>query len=99
VGGGGTANSLSRWRNPSKWGSFGQGRGGRKWRGQHGRDARCLASGRNSRHASASAVAWADAFADGVKFPSRRNRENSRCVYPYLYRNEDVQAAYNQWKN
>jgi endo-1,4-beta-D-glucanase Y len=34
-----------------------------------------------------------------VKFPFPQNRENSRCVYPYLYRNEDVQAAYNQWKN
>ncbi len=34
-----------------------------------------------------------------MKFPFPQNRENSRCVYPYLYRNEDVQAAYNQWKN
>ena len=35
----------------------------------------------------------------GVKFPFPQNRENSRCVYPNLYRNEDAQAAYNQWKN
>ena len=34
-----------------------------------------------------------------MKFPFPQNRENSRCVYPNLYRNEDVQAAYNQWKN
>jgi endo-1,4-beta-D-glucanase Y len=35
----------------------------------------------------------------GHAFPFPQNRENSRCVYPKLYRNEDVQAAYNQWKN
>jgi len=35
----------------------------------------------------------------GVKFPFPQNRENSRCIYPNLYRNEDVQAAYDQWKN
>ncbi len=35
----------------------------------------------------------------GVKFPFPQNRENSRCIYPNLYRNEDVQAAYTQWKN
>jgi len=34
-----------------------------------------------------------------VKFPFPQNRENSRCIYPHLYRNEDVQAAYTQWKN
>jgi endo-1,4-beta-D-glucanase Y len=34
----------------------------------------------------------------GVKFPFPQNRENSRCIYPSFYRNEDVQAAYNQWK-
>jgi hypothetical protein len=35
----------------------------------------------------------------GVKFPFPQNRENnSRCIYPNLYRNEDVQAAYTQWK-
>jgi endo-1,4-beta-D-glucanase Y len=34
----------------------------------------------------------------GVKFPFPQNRENSRCIYPKLYRNEDVQAAYDQWK-
>ena len=34
----------------------------------------------------------------GVKFPFPQNRENSRCIYPNLYRNEDVQAAYAQWK-
>jgi endo-1,4-beta-D-glucanase Y len=34
-----------------------------------------------------------------VKFPFPQNRENSRCIYPNLYRNEDVQAAYDQWKN
>jgi endo-1,4-beta-D-glucanase Y len=35
----------------------------------------------------------------GHAFPFPQNRENSRCVYPKLYRNEDVQAAYTQWKN
>ncbi|HEX7598014.1 MAG TPA: glycosyl hydrolase family 8, partial [Polyangia bacterium] len=35
----------------------------------------------------------------GHKYPFPQNRENSRCVYPTLYRNEDVQAAYTQWKN
>jgi len=34
----------------------------------------------------------------GVKFPFPQNRENSRCIYPSFYRNEDVQAAYDQWK-
>jgi endo-1,4-beta-D-glucanase Y len=35
----------------------------------------------------------------GLRFPFPQNRENSRCIYPALYRNEDVQAAYEQWKN
>jgi endo-1,4-beta-D-glucanase Y len=35
----------------------------------------------------------------GHAFPFPQNRENSRCIYPKLYRNEDVQAAYAQWKN
>jgi len=35
----------------------------------------------------------------GHNFPFPQNRENSRCIYPKLYRNEDVQAAYTQWKN
>ena len=35
----------------------------------------------------------------GHNFPFPQNRENNRCVYPALYRNEDVQAIYNQWKN
>ena len=34
----------------------------------------------------------------GVKFPFPQNRENSRCIYPTAYRNENVQAAYDQWK-
>ncbi len=34
----------------------------------------------------------------GVNFPFPQNRELSRCVYPKAYRNEDVQAAYEQWK-
>lgn len=35
----------------------------------------------------------------GHKFPFPQNRENSRCTYPALYRNEDVKAVYAQWKN
>ncbi|MGB7811086.1 MAG: glycosyl hydrolase family 8, partial [Polyangia bacterium] len=35
----------------------------------------------------------------GHKFPFPQNRESSRCVYPAGYRNEDVQAAYAQWKS
>ncbi len=35
----------------------------------------------------------------GHNFPFPQNRENSRCIYPNLYRNEDVQAMYAQWKN
>lgn len=34
----------------------------------------------------------------GTKFPFPQNREQSRCIYPTLYRNEDVMAAYQQWK-
>jgi endo-1,4-beta-D-glucanase Y len=34
-----------------------------------------------------------------TNFPFPQNRENSRCVYPKLYRNEEVQAAYAQWKS
>jgi endo-1,4-beta-D-glucanase Y len=34
----------------------------------------------------------------GLKYPFPQNRENSRCTYPKAYRNEDVQAAYDQWK-
>ena len=34
----------------------------------------------------------------GVNFPFPQNRELSRCIYPKAYRNEDVQAAYDQWK-
>jgi endo-1,4-beta-D-glucanase Y len=35
---------------------------------------------------------------NGVKFPFPQNRESGRCSYPTAYRNEDVQAAYGQWK-
>ena len=35
----------------------------------------------------------------GHNYPFPQNRESTRCIYPKLYRNEDVQAAYNQWKN
>ncbi|MEO5769594.1 MAG: glycosyl hydrolase family 8 [Polyangia bacterium] len=34
----------------------------------------------------------------GTRFPFPQNRENSRCIYPHLYRNEDVRAAFEQWK-
>ncbi len=34
----------------------------------------------------------------GTRFPFPQNREQSRCIYPALYRNEDVKAAYDQWK-
>ncbi len=33
-----------------------------------------------------------------AKFPFPQNREQSRCIYPTAYRNEDVKAAYDQWK-
>ena len=35
----------------------------------------------------------------GHNFPFPQNRENNRCTYPVLYRNEDVKAIYTQWKN
>jgi endo-1,4-beta-D-glucanase Y len=35
----------------------------------------------------------------GHNFPFPQNRENSRCVYPKLYNNDDVKAAYAKWKN
>ena len=35
----------------------------------------------------------------GHNFPFPQNRPSSNCIYPNLYRNEDVQAAYTQWKN
>ena len=37
----------------------------------------------------------------GHNFPFPQNRENKLggCIFPKLYRNEDVQAAYTQWKN
>jgi len=34
----------------------------------------------------------------GVKFPFPQDRQSKNCVYPTAYRNEDVQAAYDQWK-
>jgi hypothetical protein len=34
----------------------------------------------------------------GLRFPFPQNREQSRCIYPTGYRNEEVQAAYDQWK-
>ena len=36
--------------------------------------------------------------ANGTNFPFPQNRQASRCTYPTAYRNEDVQAAYAQWK-
>ncbi len=36
--------------------------------------------------------------ANGVNFPFPQNRQKNNCVYPTGYRNEDVQAAYAQWK-
>ncbi len=35
----------------------------------------------------------------GHNFPFPQNRESSRCIYPHLYDNDDVSAAYAQWKN
>jgi endo-1,4-beta-D-glucanase Y len=35
----------------------------------------------------------------GHNFPFPQNRENSRCIYPKLYRNEDVKAIYDKWKS
>jgi endo-1,4-beta-D-glucanase Y len=34
-----------------------------------------------------------------AKFPFPQNRESSRCTYPSHYDNEDVVAAYQQWKS
>ena len=34
----------------------------------------------------------------GHNFPFPQNRQSTNCVYPSAYRNEDVQAAYLQWK-
>jgi endo-1,4-beta-D-glucanase Y len=34
----------------------------------------------------------------GVSFPFPQNRQSNNCVYPAAYRNEDVQAAYTQWR-
>jgi endo-1,4-beta-D-glucanase Y len=34
----------------------------------------------------------------GVNFPFPQNRQSNNCTYPTAYRNEDVQALYNQWK-
>ncbi len=35
----------------------------------------------------------------GVNFPFPQNRQSKNCVYPTAYYNEDVQAAYAQWKS
>ena len=34
----------------------------------------------------------------GLKFPFPQNRMSAGCIYPTAYRNEDVMAAYAQWK-
>ena len=34
----------------------------------------------------------------GIRFPFPQNRMSSGCIYPTGYRNEDVVAAYTQWK-
>src|SRR5580704_8809490 len=34
----------------------------------------------------------------GTNFPFPQNRESSRCTYPAGYDNDDVTAAYQQWK-
>lgn len=34
----------------------------------------------------------------GMNFPFPQNRQSSRCTYPVNYCNDDVMAAYNQWK-
>ena len=34
-----------------------------------------------------------------AKFPFPQNRQNSNCIYPTAYKNEDVQAVYTAWKN
>ena len=33
-----------------------------------------------------------------AKFPFPQNRQSANCVYPKDYRNEDVLAVYEQWK-
>jgi endo-1,4-beta-D-glucanase Y len=33
-----------------------------------------------------------------AKFPFPQNRQSPNCIYPTAYRNEDVQAVYDQWK-
>ncbi|HZU83037.1 MAG TPA: glycosyl hydrolase family 8 [Polyangiaceae bacterium] len=35
----------------------------------------------------------------GSKFPFPQNRQSSSCAYPTAYNNDDVKAAYAQWKN
>jgi endo-1,4-beta-D-glucanase Y len=34
----------------------------------------------------------------GIRFPFPQNRMSAGCIYPTGYRNEDVVAAYNQWR-
>jgi endo-1,4-beta-D-glucanase Y len=34
-----------------------------------------------------------------MRFPFPQNRQSPHCVYPRVYRNEDVQAAYEIWKD
>jgi endo-1,4-beta-D-glucanase Y len=36
---------------------------------------------------------------NGVNFPFPQNRQSKGCGYPTGYRNEDVNAAYQQWRN
>jgi endo-1,4-beta-D-glucanase Y len=36
---------------------------------------------------------------NGTNLPFPQNRQSSRCTYPSNYNNDDVQAAYQQWKN
>jgi endo-1,4-beta-D-glucanase Y len=36
--------------------------------------------------------------ANGTNYPFPQNRQSKSCVYPSGYRNEDVRAAYAQWK-
>jgi len=35
----------------------------------------------------------------GTNFPFPQNRQSKNCIYPSGYRNEDVTAAYAQWKS
>ena len=37
--------------------------------------------------------------ANGVNYPFPQNRQSKNCIYPDGYRNEDVQAAYQKWKD